>query len=45
MGEFTILYVFAFLMVSNLFLSILYAFGTRQLKAAARKALQNARKH
>jgi hypothetical protein len=45
MSDFTALYVFIFLMVSNLTLSILYAVGTRQLKAAARKALQEARKH
>ena len=44
MSDFTALYVFIFLMVSNLTLSILYAVGTRQLKAAARKALQEARK-
>jgi len=42
--DFTILYVFIFLMVSNLALSLLYAIGTSQLKRAARKAFHDARK-
>lgn len=40
MSDQAILYIFLFLMVSNLILSLAYAFGTAELKEAARKAFR-----
>lgn len=44
MNDFVVLYVFIFLMVSNLVLSLLYAFGSRNLKLATRRVLRGHRK-
>lgn len=41
MNDAVLLYVFVFLMVSNMLLSLIYAFGARQIKNAARKALRD----